>query len=378
MTGKRHHYVPRFLQAGFNSRPGERARRAWLYRKGEATPLEVTLKHISVEVSFYRYQASGVDISADEAITRAEGQRLAPLVQKLRTGNPTSILDPAALAELFAHIYARTKAVWEIGRLQAPLMFERLAMFARDPQAIQSVLPRLLETQRPIVTRLLASRYPDRDVGELLSEWGEQIQGVAPEELSADIGRISDALLGWALRALQVSKVQSMQELSKNPELAKRFHGCTFRLLEFDGARFVQGDTPVVFYRAGGFTPMLAKDEPFDYAFLPLTPMRVVVACVRDIPHSWEGLRDASIACSYEHFIAAAQYPDLATLATTIGRSFPVVTDADIEKLFAEAVALASTADWLGTEEKALVERLAHEVLWPPQDEGVAPSGGEK
>ena len=376
MTGKRHHYVPRFLQAGFNSRPGERARRAWLYRKGEATPLEVTLKHISVEVSFYRYRAPGVDISADEAITRAEGQRLAPLVQKLRTGNPTSILDPAALAELFAHIYARTKALWEIGRLQAPLMFERLATFTRDPQAIQSVLPRLLETQRPIVTRLLASRYPDRDVGELLSEWGEQIQGVASEELSADIGRISDALLGWALRALQVSKVQSMQELSKNPELAKRFHGRTFRLLELDGARFVQGDTPVVFYRAGGFTPILAKDESFDYAFLPVTPMRVVVACVRDIPHSWEELRDASIACSHEHFIAAAQYPDLATLASTIGRNFSTVTGGDIEKLFAEAVALASTPNWMGAEEEAIIEHLAHEVLWPPEDGGVAPSGG--
>lgn len=40
----------------------------------------------------------------------------------------------------------------------------------------------------------------------------------------------------------------------------------------------------------------------------------------------------------------------LATLATTIGYSFPAVTDADIEKLFAEAVALASAADWLGTD----------------------------
>jgi len=378
MTGKRHHYIPQFLQVGFNSRTGEKVTRAWLYRKGEATPVEATLKHIGVEVSFYRYRASGVDISADQAITRAEGQRLAPLVQKLRIGNPTSMRDPAALAELFAHIYARTKAVWEIGRLQAPLMFERLAAFARDPQAIQNVLPRLIETQRPIFMRLLAPRYLDRDVGELLSEWVAHIQGVPPEESSVDVGRMSGALLEWALRALQVSKVHSMQGLSDRPESAKRFHDCTFRLLEFDGARLVQGDTPVVFYQAGGFTPILAKDEPFDYAFLPLTPTRVVAACHNGTPYSWEDLRDASIGCSYEHFIAAAQYPELATLASTIGRNFPVVTDRDIEKLFAEAVALALTTDWRGNEEEALVERLAHEVLWPPQDAGVASSGEEK
>ena len=68
----------------------------------------------------------------------------------------------------------------------------------------------------------------------------------------------------------------------------------------------------------------------------------------------------------------------LATLATTIGYSFPAVTDADIEKLFAEAVALASAADWLGTDAGAMVERLAHECLWPPQDGGPSSSGEEK
>ena len=377
MTGKRHHYVPQFLQQGFNSRIGRETPRTWLYRKGAAAPVEATLRHVGVEVSFYRYKALGVDISADEAITRAEGQRLAPLVRRLRAENPVSERDAAALAELFAHIYARTKAVWEIGKMQTPRMFERLSAFVRDPQAIQSVLPRLLETQRPIFMQLLPARYPDCDIGKVLAEYVEQLGAASPAEpCSSDVIRMLDDLLELAFRALQVSKVKSMQELSERPEVARRFQGCTFSILEWYGAHLVQGDTPVVFYRVGGFTPILAKDESFDYAVLPLTPTRVVVASTSgDMPNSWETLRDASIACSYQHFIGAACYPELETLSATLGSEFPAVTDADIERLFTEAVELASTPGWMGPEVRAFLERLVQKYLWAPQDGGVAAPG---
>ena len=368
MTGKRHHYVPQFLQAGFSSRPGERARRAWLYRKGEATPVEATLKNIGVEVSFYRYRASGVDISADEAITRAEGQRLAPLVKRLRAARPGAYPDEAGVAELFAHVYARTKAVWGIAESQAPRLFARLCAFARDPEVIKQVLPQLVEMHRHVFVRLLAPRYPGRDIEQLLTEWMMQIQAAPPGDVVADIAPVMDSLLKFALRALQMSKVQSMQELSNRPEAALRFHDCVFHVLEFGGAQLVQGDTPVVFCRTEcrGFTPILSQSEVFDYAFLPLTPTRAVVASKGDLPVSWEVLRKASVVCSYKHFIAAAPYPELNTLALTLGDDFPVTTDVQTEQLFGDALALARTPDWMGTDEVAAIEYLGAQILLPP------------
>lgn len=381
MTGNRHHYNPRFLQAGFNSRPGEKTPRAWLYRKGATAPVEATLRHIGVEVSFYRYKASGVDISADEAITRAEGQRLAPLVSRLRIskGGVISEDDRAGLAELFVHIHARTKAVWEIARSQAPRMFERLGRFARDPAAIRDSLPQLVEAQPDTVIQCLAPRYPGRDIRGLVREWMAQIETVPPEDLRSDVDGMLGGLLMLALDTLQANKVQVMQELSERPEVAKRFQGCTFSVMRWGGARLVQGDTPVVFHKASGFTPILAKDEPFEYAFLPLTPTRAVVASTNGrMPESWEALRDASIACSYQHFIAAAPYPELEALSATLGTGFPAVTDADIERLFTEAVELASTPGWMGPEVEAALARLVKQYLWAPQDRGVAAPGGEE
>ena len=170
-----------------------------------------------------------------------------------------------------------------------------------------------------------------------------------------------------------------MQELSERPEVAKRFQGCTFSVMRWGGARLVQGDTPVVFHKASGFTPVLAKDEPFEYAFLPLTPTRAVVASTDGrTPESWEALRDASIACSYRHFIAAMPYPELEALSATLDTGFPAVTDADIEKLFTEAVELACTPEWLGPTEVTAIERLVTQYLGRPQGGSVTSSGGEK
>ena len=122
----------------------------------------------------------------------------------------------------------------------------------------------------------------------------------------------------------------------------------------------------------------MAKDEPFEYAFLPITPTRVVVASTSGgMPNSWEELRDASIACSYQHFIATARYPELDVLASTLGSRFPTVTGPDIERLFMEAVELACTPEWLGPTEVATVERLVTQYVWAPRDGSVASSGEE-
>ena len=287
--------------------------------------------------------------------------------------------DAAALAELFAHIYARTKAVWEIGKMQTPRMFERLSACARDPKAMRDILLRLVETQRHLFMRLLAPRYPGQDIEVFLAESVEQMQAVSAEALHSGVRPILDSLLEGALQLLQESKVQSLRELSEMPEAAKRFQGRTFSVLEWAGARLVQGDTPVVFRKASGFTPVLAKDEPFEYAFLPITPTRAVVASTNGrMPESWEVLRDASITCSYQHFIADACYPELEALSATLGSEFPAVTDADIERQFAEAVELACTPDWIGPEVAAAAERLLERHLWAPQDGGaLVPGDGE-
>ncbi|MDA8118908.1 MAG: DUF4238 domain-containing protein [Gammaproteobacteria bacterium] len=381
MTGKRQHYIPQFLQRGFNSRGHDETPRAWLYRRGDAAPSEDTLRNISVEDWFYRYRTARVDISADESITGAERHRLAPLVRRLRTSKDGAISeeDRAGLAELLVHIHARTKAVWEIARSQAPPMFERLGRFARDQTAIRDTLPRLMEAHRDTVIRLLALRYPDRDIGKLMYEWMAQIETVPPDDFRSAVDGMLGGLLMLAVDALQANKVQVMRELSERPEVARRFQDCTFSVKRWGGARLVQGDTPVVFHKASGFIPVLAKDEPFEYAFLPITPTRVVVASTSgSMPESWEVLRDASIACSYRHFIAATPYPELEALSVTLGTGFPVVTGADIERLFAEAVELACTPSWMGPAEVAAVERLVMEYLGRPQGGSVTSSGGEE
>ena len=143
--------------------------------------------------------------------------------------------------------------------------------------------------------------------------------------------------------------VRSMIAVSEQPLAQSRYEGCQFHVLEFPDGWLVQGDTPVVFHRSrdGAFVPYLHSTEDFDYCFLPLTRTKVLVAEQTGLPGSWESLQSASIACSHEHFIASAPSDELKPMIALIGTSALVISDEEIDELFAGALLAAHSIDWL-------------------------------
>jgi len=70
MSGKRHHFVPRFLQAGFASHMNGDEVFTWVYRKGSKT-FNTNVANVGVEGQFYSQDG---DTKVDESITAAEGR----------------------------------------------------------------------------------------------------------------------------------------------------------------------------------------------------------------------------------------------------------------------------------------------------------------
>lgn len=81
---------------------------------------------------------------------------------------------------------------------------------------------------------------------------------------------------------------------------------------------------------------------------------------------TWRELQAASIACAYEHFIAAAPYPELNGLLGTIGDAFPSFSDEHIEQMFSEVLEKAMTEDWLGGEWSEELKTIVSQVLPSP------------
>src|SRR2546423_1901463 len=102
MSGKRQHFIPRFLQKGFASHSVGRETFVWAFRKG-VSPYNPNIDNVGVEGYFY---TEGADTEVDASITSAEYQ-LGDLIEHLRTESAGPVSDPL-IAQLIAHLEIRT------------------------------------------------------------------------------------------------------------------------------------------------------------------------------------------------------------------------------------------------------------------------------
>lgn len=350
MAGRKQHYVPRFLQAGFNSR----ARRnsdiphAWLFRKGQP-PVEATIKSIGQDDWFYTLRCNGVTIEcADGAITNAEGAWMSGLVRRLRD-DPS--IDLAAnhteIAHLLSHLVIRNRAIWKF--IDAPVapLFDRLREAAQDPAWLAGTVKQLLETNRPFFEESLSVIFPGADIPALVdqAETALATETMSPQASDGAASVMTYLREDITPRLLKVLRVQTLMEALQDPSQYRLFKDCSFELVHDTEGRFIQGDAPVVFHRTNGsgFTSVPLEGEGFDYAFLPLAPSVVLVATKDCRPQSWDALRQASASCSHTYFIAAEKTQEFVALADAIALSFPTPSVQQIDEMFADATSGGAT-----------------------------------
>jgi hypothetical protein len=359
MTGKRHHYNPRFLQAGFNSRPGGKTPRAWLYRKGATAPVEPALTDIGVEVGFYQADVGGIQLSADDAITAAES-RLSELVSKLRAANGGPVDNGIGdCAELMAHVQLRTKAAWVF----TTSGLQRLSRLIHEDGEMQDIVKGMLRfiVQANCLSSVIAQAAPGVDEEHIRQGLPEALANVSVSEMFAPcpkdaVGNTTEDFVGDVTEML---KVWSMTRMAQYAESASEFQGCAFVVCDFPGVRLVQGDTVVVYHKRDGvFTSILREGEVFDFAVLPLTSSRVLVASKGSMPESGEALQKASIRCAWNHFISDAKDEGLQALASTIGEGIPNITDGDIKEMLRAATGDEHWINW-----RAFAESPAYQAI---------------
>lgn len=371
MAGKKQHYVPRFLQAGFRSRleTADNVPRTWLYRPG-AAPVEAALSDVGHDAWFYTFRRNGQTIEcADGAISEAERAWMSRLIRHLRE-DASFDLDArhADISHLLSHLVIRNRAIWKL--IEAPVapLFGRLRDAAQNPVWLAGVIKQLLETNRPFLEETLSTIFPGADIPTLVDQAETALATGNVPQASDSAMSILNFLLGeLAPRMLKVLRVQTMVGALRDPGQYKLFRDCSFKVACDAEGCLIQGDTPVVFHRADGrgFTPVPSEGEDFDYAYLPLAPSVILIASKGGKPQSWEALRQASAACSHTYFIAAEQSTGLVALAHVIAGSFPVPSEQQINGMFAETLDVAGSFDSADTELAAVFDTLFSDFLKP-------------
>lgn len=105
----------------------------------------------------------------------------------------------------------------------------------------------------------------------------------------------------------------------------------------------VQGDAPLISQAIGQdtCTPFVDAGQVLAAAFLPLSPTSALVGTLGTLPATLCGLRENSISCSLEYFIAHQWDLDAQALTSLIGQTARLVSIQQIDMILQDTLAEA-------------------------------------
>jgi Protein of unknown function (DUF4238) len=338
MAGRRHHFIPRFLQEGFAShRTGDEVF-TWVYRKGHPS-FNTNITNVAVEGSFY---SEGDDSEVDDRITDAESE-FSELVRQLRTMTPGHVSDPR-LAVFIAHLEVRTRHVRQaflrLGGYAVSAVTDLIAdegvllqilerHYLQNPSAIrESILKVAAEQQFP--PALLETALGLAPV--LLPQIMRQL---IPSVLSNYIASVRQQLPQHLTKAVRRSHIRALKNTIAPEKRAQQYQPLNYFVVDESTSRFILGDSVVLFNIEGPrqYRAFLDKDDRINNVFVPVSSARVVVGTHGAAAFIPPDLCTHVAHCSMEHFIAAHSSVTNEELKEQIGQAAQFLTMAEMEAI---------------------------------------------
>lgn len=341
MSGRKHHYLPRFLQRAFAFQ--QKGDEFYVYAHHRAHgAYAVNVMRLGQELDFY---GGPQDTALDDAITGGEGQ-LAISVHRLISGEEVSQSD---IAKLISALSIRTKAmrkaltnllpsILDAGRsriLNAKRIRKQFREEMLDPKKQRALVeeqirkrPGLSREQRAKMLALMLPRWKSFVV-EREDEFAREFRGLALV--------LFDKLLSEAAALADRAYLEAMSRDPGMPERAARLEEeIHFDVWETGESEFfVLGDCgPVALFTDGA--PRLALgafdgNTKMDFVFLPVSPNKCVVGrrnMSDDHGQSTVNLNQISAALSHEFVISHLKESEaLVELRGIIGSLTPIETE---------------------------------------------------
>ncbi|MGJ7610110.1 MULTISPECIES: DUF4238 domain-containing protein [unclassified Variovorax] len=350
MAGKRHHFIPQFLQRGFAS--PDNASNAWVFRK-DRPPLNTNIQNIAIEGQFYAHDG---DTSVDDAITDDEGA-LAAFVMDLRAAAGGTNVDSQQAAKLVAHMLVRTRHVREnFGKMSGELL-EGVYSAMADPEKLAALfiqqikdnvnLTRIVKQFR---TALAGDRVPPEELSRRLDEeitpaFLQQLRTQLSAHFMASAGEQATALQAEGKLAKSLLKgamksghLKALKRVGTSSAREEAFAKLKFHIHKYPGGGIILGDSAAVYAVEGErqAVPLNDATTPMIGVLLPLDTETCLIGEL-DGPcetfNTAEGVRRALTACSLEFFITSIDSAENRALALDIASNSHLLSNADVDEI---------------------------------------------
>lgn len=320
MAGDRHHYLPKFLQAGFASKKFKDRVFTWVYRK-DKPPFECNTRHVGVEQGFY---SRAGDETVDKAITDAEASEFAQTIHEARLASHGSVVTHGC-PRLFAHLEVRSRSLRQNFQNTSEQFWNEMLSSLERPGEFARLLQRHINERPDSLRRVL--QEAGLSEGDL-----ESAEARMKEHLPAAISNLSpqfsiafgDARAKLSETLAGASKTGHLNALATTiaPDLRiEAYQELSFIVVDIPTADLVLGDCGVIFHVSGPkpFKSFGEKKDDIAAAILPITAFRALVGFTEPYELDPTVLRRAIARCSHEFFISNQRTNENDQLVKEIG-----------------------------------------------------------
>jgi hypothetical protein len=344
MSGKRQHFLPKFLLKGFSSRNVGDQIYVWAARKNSAV-FEPNIDNVGVAGDFYGESGQG---TIDEAITDTES-KFASLIESLRVETKIVPIREPTIADFVTHLMIRTKHLRDAFLDSSQQLFDCLLNLMADPASLQQMMDKHIRENPDhiksridnILKKVKLSKKRKLRLSRSLSDFATQhvlshIYNVAPifdEFRKVNRERLRVAIQDGHCRAL-------MKAVVPEPRAVECRKLCWYLITPTD-EDMVLGDLgPLTEEMPGNKFRVLPSDpDKISRIYLPIASRHVVVGTREEsAPRFVANVLNGAIARHSQEFLIGCSRSLVEDCSRVLGTRSAFITEHEMEAMMKDLI----------------------------------------
>lgn len=340
MAGKRHHYIPRFLQRGFlTGLPKKEFTHVYL-KGGEQRTIKID--KVGVEGYFYSVDR---EAELDDIFTDLEGI-YASAISILRT-NPQGDINKSILAEIISHLEVRTNNLRKSFHSSSEGFLNKMIDSFTSVDVIKPLIKNEISkniNSGGILGNLFDNMKVPIQYREMLSE---QILPLVNANLDQNLNvymeRIKESFnLEISKRLKNVIKQGHINGMLKHVAENSKvdiYKGLNYKVIKTD-FDVILGDSIIVFEfeDCEEFKPFYDVKNTLKAIYFPIETNIFIYASKDDSEAKLKILNEMIAKCSKDFFIASKSSEHLTELQRSIGNNCDLLTDSEIQQILDDVI----------------------------------------
>ncbi len=341
MSGKRQHFIPRFLQVPFASHSVGVNYFAWVFRKGSA-PFNTNITNVGVEGHFYSVAGN---TTVDERITEFE-THASELCNALRSGSAAALRETSSIAELLAHLEIRTRHIRSLWLSTGSALVNQLLQALEDPVVFVAFVRKYFEEdpgrmRLMIADELRNKRTPDSLVPRLVKASEPIIAAYLSEPIPGSdrfIAGIRSVVASGLVAGAKQGHLKALTQNLAPPAKSRNYSELELQLIDSPGVTLPLGDSVLIFEvnESGCYRSVHDSGDKLLRVYLPLSPSSALVAHANAPLATMDHLPLAIAQCSLKYFISNARSAANEAHQARLGERAHLVSQEQINAILAE------------------------------------------